>query len=277
MKPEWSYANGKPVLSSINISKFYNTDSEELYEKNLVERRDELEQNGWIPLPPDERCVGYRYLYNPNNPGINDWVELSYNVNMHGFRSEEMPTVKKPRSIIALGCSNTFGIGIPLGQIWPTLVGNTLRHRPYNLGVPAGSLDTAFRVLLAWLPKIRPSHVFLLEPPGVRYETHSHTFQGIKHSTIHNTEPVGIRFEHEDEWLLHREKTLRAIASLCEQFDTPFFSMQLDDAVYSGATALLGSVDSARDLMHPGRNIHTYIAMSMLKMAGHKWDVENNG
>lgn len=277
MKPEWSYADGKPVLSSINISKFYNTDTEELYEKNLVERRDELEQNGWIPLPPDERCVGHRYLYNPHNPGINDWVELSYNVNMHGFRCEEMPTEKKPRSIIALGCSNTFGIGIPVGQIWPTLVGNTLRNRPYNLGVPAGSLDTAFRVLLAWLPKIRPSHVFLLEPPGVRYESHTHTFLGIKHSSIYHPEPVGIRFEHEDEWQLHREKTMRAIKSLCEQFDTPFFSMQLDDSIYAGATELLGSVDTARDLMHPGRNIHTYIAMNMLKMAGHKWGIENNG
>ena len=273
MKENWKYARGFPyVLDDIN---FYPTDSKELYEKNLKEKYSELEKNGWIPLPPDERCVGHRYLYNPKNPGINDWVELSYKINSHGFRCEEMPAEKKPRSIIAIGCSNTFGVGMPVGQIWPTLVGNTLRQRPYNLGIPGGSLDSAFRVLLAWLPKIKPSHVFLLEPPGVRYETHTISF-GVSQSSVHNTQPVAMRFEHEDEWELHREKTMRAIKSLCDQFDTPLISMQLDDSVGVGCATLLGSVDNARDLMHPGRNVNTYIAMSMLKKAGYEWDIEKN-
>jgi hypothetical protein len=274
MNPNWAFAGGGLVVK--DTSMFYTCDTEKLYEKNLIERREELEENGWIPLPPDERCVGHRYLYNPKNPGLNDWVELSYNVNSYGFRSEEMPTEKKPRSIMAVGCSNTFGIGMPVGQIWPTLVGNTLRNRPYNLGINSGSLDSVFRVLLVWLPKIRPSHVFLLEPPGVRYETHTVTFKGISHSTIENPKPVGIRFEHEDEWDLHREKTMRAIKSLCDQFDTPLISMQLDDSVSVGCAELLGSVDSARDLMHPGRNMHTYIAMKMLKQAGYEWDIDKN-
>ncbi|MDB4351170.1 hypothetical protein OAA34_00490 [bacterium] len=133
-------------------------------------------------------------------------------------------------------------------------------------------MDSAFRVLLAWLPKIRPSHVFLLEPPGVRYETHTKTFNLIN-SSVHHPSPVGMRFEHEDEWELHREKTMRAIKSLCDQFDTPFISMKIDDSVYSGCTELLGSHDSARDLKHPGRNIHTYITMSMLKRAGYEWNI----
>jgi hypothetical protein len=273
MKDNWYYARGYSYTSG--NPKFFPIDTEELYEKNLKENRAELEENGWIPLPPDERCVGHRYLYNPKNPGMNDWVELSYNINSHGFRCEEMPAEKKPRSIITIGCSNTFGVGMPVGQIWPTLVGNTLRQRPYNLGVPAGSLDTAFRVLLAWLPKIRPSHVFLLEPPGVRYETHTQSI-GVCESSIHNPMPVGIRFEHEDEWELHREKTMRAIKSLCDQFDTPLISMQLDDSVGSGCASLFGKFDSARDLMHPGRNVHTYIAMCMLKKAGYEWDIEKN-
>ena len=271
MKETWSYARGIQEEPAEHL--FFPSDSEELYEKNLEEHRAKLEEHGWIPLPPDERCVGHRYLYNPKNPGINDWVELSYKINSHGFRCEEMPTEKKPRSIIAIGCSNTFGIGMPVGQIWPTLVGNTLRQRPYNLGIPSGSLDSAFRVLLAWLPKIRPSHVFLLEPPGVRYETHTKTFKLVS-SSIHHPEPVWLRFEHEDEWELHREKTMRAIKSLCDQFDTPLISMQLDDSVGLGCATLLGSVDSARDLMHPGRNMHTYIAMNMLRNSGYEWDIE---
>lgn len=274
MKETWSYALGVQEEPAEHL--FFSSDSEELYEKNLEEHRAQLEENGWIPLPPDERCVGHRYLYNPKNPALNDWVELSYKINSYGFRCEEMPTEKKPRSIITIGCSNTFGVGMPIGQIWPTLVGNTLRQRPYNLGFPGGSLDSAFRVLLAWLPKIRPSHVFLLEPPGVRYETHTKIF-GISHSSINNPSPVGMRFEHEDEWELHREKTMRAIKSLCDQFDTPFFYMSYDSQLNKEIAEFFETPDSARDLMHPGRNAHTYIAMSMLKNSGYEWDIEKNG
>ena len=275
MKDHWLYARGfyeKPKEYS-----FYGSDSEELYQKNLKERYDELKENGWIHqgIVDDDRIIGYKYDYNPYNPQINDWVNLSYKINKHGFRGEEMPTEKKPRSIMTLGCSNTFGIGMPVGQIWSTLVGNTLRQRAYNLGVPSGSLDTCFRVLLAWLPKIRPSHVFLLEPPGVRYETH--TLSGIIPSSVESTVPAGFRFEHEDEWVLHREKTMRAIKSLCDQFDTPFYHLSFDEQLAKETAEMFGRVDAARDLVHPGRNAHTYIAMNLLKLAGYKWDVEING
>jgi len=269
MKPEWSFANGRPEVSETHT--FYSTDTEQQYETNLTDNRAELEKHGWIPLPPDPRCVGHRYQYNPDKPEINDWVELSYQINSHGFRNIEMPTEKKPRSVMALGCSTTFGVGMPVGQIWPTLVGNTLRYRCYNMGIPSGSLDSAFRVLLAWLPKIRPSSVFLLEPPGVRYETHTHMFRGINHSAIHHPEPVGIRFEHEDEWQLHREKTMRAIKSVCDQFETPLYHSQhdYDDEYFT----LFEEYDLARDLMHPGRKRHIYWAMKFLKMAGHEWSI----
>ena len=274
MKDHWLYARGfyeKPKEYS-----FYSTDTEDKYQKNLKENFEELKLNGWIhhDIEENDRVIGYKYDYNPYNPQINDWVNLSYKINEHGFRGEEMPTEKKPRSIMTLGCSNTFGIGMPVGQIWSTLVGNTLRQRAYNLGVPSGSLDTCFRVLLAWLPKIRPSHVFLLEPPGVRYETH--TLSGIIPSLVDSPVPAAFRFEHEDEWVLHREKTMRGIKSLCDQFDTPFYHLSFDTQLAEEIAEMFGRVDAARDLMHPGRNAHTYIAMNMLKLAGYKWDVEIN-
>ena len=273
MKPEWSYARG--VEEEPSEHSFYNTDTEQLYKKNLQENYDQLKENGWLSIEEDQIekfCLDKEYnyyLYTPNKPVLNDWVKLSYQLNSHGFRCEEMPNEKKPRSIITIGCSNTFGVGMPVGQIWPTLVGNTLRQRPYNLGVPAGSLDTAFRVLFAWLPKIRPSHIFLLVPPGVRYETHTHSF-GISNSLVDNMNPVAMRFEHEDEWILHREKTMRAIQSLCDQFETPL--TWLDSNIIDN-THEIGRYDIARNLTHPGRNCHIWIAMNMLKKAGYEWDI----
>jgi len=267
MNPKWLYMDGKEHTS--RIDRFHNTDREDIFQKNLINNRDLLEENGWLPLPPDERCVGDRFLYNPENPGLNDWIELSYQINSHGFRGIEMPTEKKPRSVIAIGCSTTFGVGMPVGQIWPTLVGNTLRQRCYNLGICAGSHDSAFRVLLSWLPKIRPSHVFFLEPPGVRYETQTNSM-GFCLSSIHAPNPVAMRFETEGEWIISREKTMRAIKSLCDQFETPFYHTHQDndDEFFT----VFDNHDLARDLMHAGRKRHIFWAMKFLKMAGHEWE-----
>lgn len=279
MKPEWYYRDCHIVDHSQQTDdemRWMGGDNEQEYENNLKHNRDRLEEYGWIPLPPSERCIGHRYHYNPNNPGINDWVELSYKLNKYGFRCDNMPEHKKPRSIIAIGCSNTFGIGMPVGQIWPTIVGNSMRQRPYNLGIPNGSHDSAFRVLLAWLPKIRPSHVFFLEPPGVKYETHTQTF-GVMRSNSQKPHPVGVRFEHEDEWTLHRDKLNRAIQSLCDQYDTPLIRMQWTNELSHQTAEVFGSVDSARDLSHPGRNAHAVIGTKMLAQAGFEWDLQKNG
>ena len=270
------YGNG--VAAKQEEVPFMLGDMETEYNRRLKENRADLELEGWIPLKMnDEReVVGHRYLYNPDKPHLNDWVNLSYRINTHGFRGDEMPTEPKPRSVMAFGCSNTFGIGMPEAQIWPTLVGNTLKMRCYNMGYPAGSLDKAFRLMMAWIPKVKPKHVFLLEPPGVRYESISHSMGYFDHNSnkIHG---VPLRFEHEDEWILHREKTLRAIHSLCEQFETPITIYNPDSHEYAqGITKLIGRVDSARDLFHPGRNCHIYTAMNMLKMAGYEWDNEKN-
>lgn len=269
MKPEWSYLDGK--FHTSRVERFHNSDTEYLFNKNLKENYSLLEGNGWIPLPADERCVGDRFEYNPFDPNLNDWVELSYQINEHGFRGQEMPTEKKPRSIITIGCSTTFGVGMPVGQIWPTLVGNTIRQRAYNLGIPGGSLDSAFRVLMCWLPKIRPSHVFLLEPPGIRFETISNSF-GYINSGANNIIPNAIRFEHEDEWILHKEKTMRAIKSLCEQFNTPFHYTHQDgdDDFFK----IFDAHDLGRDLMHAGRKRHIFWAMKLLKQAGYEWDID---
>jgi len=275
MKPEWYYANGR-VMDPVNEA-FFNIDSETLYYKNLRDRYEYMKEAGWVPVEDDDarEVVGEKYLYNPDKPAFNDWINLSYDMNSHGFRiDQEMPNEKKPRSIITLGCSCTFGVGMPVGQIWPTLVGQSLRVKAYNLGVPLGSLDQAFRLLLAWLPKLRSKNVFLLEPPGVRYETITHTY-GFNPSSV-NSQPnsVPFRYEHEDEWTLSREKTMRAMRTLCDQFDVNFYHMPVTELDDIGDLYDMDTVYPARDLQHPGRKQHIYAAMRFLKMTGFEWDVE---
>jgi len=265
MKEYWGMADGKECTPE--ELPFYASDSEQLYNQNLVDNREELEKNGWKhhkPLP-DDRVIGYKYDYNPDDPAINDWVNLSYRINTHGFRGEEMPTASKKRSVICLGDSNTFGVGVPEGKIWSTRLSQTLRVRAYNLGIVNGSLDSAFRVLLYWLPKIKPSHVFMLTP-SEGYEHHLAT--GIVST------PVSPMPTIEDEWILHREKVMRAMQSLCDQFNTPFIHDPCDGGDYF---SLFQEHDWSRDLQHYGSNRHIHVTMNLLKKAGYSWeDVENS-
>lgn len=264
MKEEWGMADGREYTPE--ELPFYASDSEQLYNQNLVDNREELEKNGWKhhkPLP-DDRVIGYKYDYNPDDPAINDWVNLSYRINTHGFRGEEMPTASKKRSVICLGGSDTFGVGMPEGKLWTTLVGQTLRVRAYNLGMIHGNLGSAFRVLMYWLPKIKPSNVFLLAPEnGYEYMSTS-GIQRMPNSLVPTTE---------DNWVIQREMGMRSIKSLCDQFNTP---LTIGDGISDDYFSLFPSHDYSRDLKHHGQKMHIYIAMNMLKKAGYEWEDDKN-
>ncbi len=246
---------------------FYASDSEDLYNQNLTDNFYDLEKNGWKHHAPllEDRVVGYKYDYNPEDPMINDWVNLSYRMNSHGFRGEEMPTASKKRSVLCLGDENTFGVGMPEGKLWTTLVGQTLKVRAYNLGMIQGNVHSAFRVLMYWLPKIKPAHVFLLTP--------ANGYEYITKVDMKRT-PTSIIPTTEDHWVLQREMGLRSIKSLCEQFNTP---LTIDDGNSDDYFSLFPEHDFSRDLAHFGQKRHIHIAMTMLKQAGYEWeDVKNS-
>ena len=92
-----------------------------------------------------------------------EWVdEITYTFNSYGFRSDEFE--EDNDSIIFLGCSHTMGVGLPSNRVWCHLVASSLGLRYFNLGIGAGSLDSAFRVFSEWYPIIKPKYVFLQKP-----------------------------------------------------------------------------------------------------------------
>ena len=111
-----------------------NTDSREEFLKNLKNDHAKLVKNGWIKNP------------------------ISYTFNSEGFRSEEFT---QDDSILFLGCSVTMGIGLPLVDIFPTKVSTALNLKCQNLGLAGTSSDTAFRLALHYLEKLRPKVVVL--------------------------------------------------------------------------------------------------------------------
>ena len=97
---------------------------------------------------------------------IND---LKYVTDKNGLRNEFIPTVNNP---IALGCSDTFGVGTFKHHLWTTILSNFIGKNIYNCGIPGGSVKTCFRVLKRVIEDIGilPSTVFMLTPKKYRTE-----------------------------------------------------------------------------------------------------------
>jgi len=267
MRPEFSYANFRAVEPQ--VYDYYASDSEDRYQEHLKTRAEDITENGWDLLPNGE----YPWTAGVERPL--DTVILNYRINEHGFRGDEMPDFKRPRSIITLGGDVTFGIGMPENLIWPVLTGTSFGWRAYNLAQPQGSLDQMYRLLLAWLPKLRSQYVFCLEPESKGYEVITNNPDTRKCTT--DAPIMFARYETDEEWALYLDKMKRAMQSVCDQFDAKF--VFIDKSIFQ-AESFHTHFDSdwSRDLEHPGRVWHAYITYHMLKKAGFEWeDIKDYG
>lgn len=112
-----------------------------------------------------------RYTCNLNNPLISEHLPtelVTYSLNTNGFRSREI--IEDTGCIVALGCSHTFGLGLRNEDTYIAKLANMLGTDYYNLGVPGGASDTAFRIASHWLPIIKPKYVVMVTPPISRFE-----------------------------------------------------------------------------------------------------------
>jgi hypothetical protein len=226
-------------MQSLNFDSFYKqyanqtlqwlqTDSEESYKKN------------------------YNQLKNCN------WIDkdITYQFNSLGFRCNEFTN---DPSIMFLGCSFTCGIGLPLENIWPELVAKEFRMNCANLGIGGGAADTAFRLCLGYIDKIKPKAVVYLPPPGVRIEIEiDNKLVPINvYSYKCNDYNILVR-QFFKLWLIgetnndyfNRTKNSLAIKQLCSERNIPFIQLSMDN---------FPNLDWARDLAHDGiESNHTF-------------------
>jgi len=214
------------------------TDSKELFDQNCLdsEKKELLKSLGW--LDPDV---------------------ISYKLNSFGFRDDEFDD--RPCGI-ALGCSHTEGIGIPEFYTWPRVLSRLTDVYIWNLGVSGSSIDTTFRLLNHWLPKLKPKFVVLCTPNMNRIEIFDSTnpvnilpgnYQYHKH--LQDYYKVWVANEYNGQVL--KRKNLLAMQQLCHQADIPF--RYLDHMTFRGAA-------HARDLMHYGVNAHHEFAQQMYNL-----------
>lgn len=214
---------------------FYEHDEQKTLDKHIKKRPEDLRNNGWL----DDN----------NKPYLFDYTVTD------GFRNT-LPIKPNPKSAIAVGCSCTFGIGMPQEHIWPTLLSKALDQEIYNLGVPAGSLDTVFRVLNTYIPKILPETVYLQAPSDYRRELIKD--DGIEKIGNWTTSSTAFLL-HPDEIKLNKRRQLYGIIALCQRYQVDIVIFRSHDPLENN----YHNKDFGRDLLHPGYIWHRELAKHM--------------
>jgi len=185
---------------------------------------------------------------------------VSYQFNSHGFRCNEFDSSP---AFVALGCSFTSGVGLPLHQTWPALVANQVNLSCWNLAVGAGTMDTCMRLLHYYIDEFDIKFVMLLRPSETRFEV----FQD---GRVLNVLPAKIELDFQKIWYSNQTnsemnflKNTMAIQHICQQrklkliikdLGTDLFGKPYQDA-YPGA----------RDLKHAGASQQQFCAENFLQ------------
>jgi hypothetical protein len=218
------------------------------------------------------------FLKNWDNPktrkdlirhGYNDPKCIRYNLDKYGFRL--MPKVNdNPDSILTLGDSNTFGVGLPEQKVWPALLSELIEYNVFNAGEPGSSTDAAFRFARELIPEVKPVAVFHLVTYENRREIisddmwcgHPYLF-GPWNEWDMTKEELDLIDDYSKlesgkiSTKLNAEKNRLAIAQICYLNNMHYIEI-LQDQTDEGQFE-----KSARDLMHGGFTFQNAIARQM--------------
>lgn len=102
---------------------------------------------------------------------ITKFLDIDYKVNKQGYRTYEFDDINWSECYVILGCSQTFGEGLPNNEdLVSKKLESLLDEKVINLGVPGGGIDIQYYNLLSLLQKgIYPKGVFIIVPDPHRY------------------------------------------------------------------------------------------------------------
>ena len=214
----------------------------------------------------------------------------TYIVNGLGFRSDDWRSGKD--GVIFLGCSDTFGVGNYIKNTASSIVSEKLGVQNYNLAIPGGGLDQAYRVLKAHISDIQGKVVCLIVPEPNRREIFSDNTSVLLSPSswsngttkdnledfydIDSLQEFYFKLMCEKKYtFMETQKNIDAIKHLCKEFGK-YLVILKNPVVYSDESSrditiksrqdAHGKIDDlACDLIHSGPNYQNLIAKKLLE------------
>lgn len=107
--------------------------------------------------------------------------DVEYRFNSYGYRSREIDPSSPSLKVMYVGCSFTFGTGLPEHEVWTTVTTEHLKNRlgreveTHNFGLPGFGSDTFSMIVAQVLPILKPDLLVVLFSDQSR-RTHYHTW-----------------------------------------------------------------------------------------------------
>lgn len=186
---------------------------------------------------------------------------IEYRYNTDGFRGDQFV---EHDSLIVLGCSFTFGVGLREDQSWPWIVAKGLQLACNNLAWGGASSDRCWRMAEFWVPQLRPKFVIMLTPPGGRVELiindQDREAEGLMPDQAADTW-TKTWIAVDENVRLNQVKNQLAVAMLCRTLGVPCLLYETVEF----ATVIGDQADHARDFRHQGPAVHRAFAEIVLK------------
>ena len=214
------------------------TDQEENFEQNCLDpkKKNKLKMLGFL----EPNCITYIF-------------------NHQGFRCDEFDD--RPAGL-ALGCSFTEGVGIPVDDTWPAVLSDLIGQHIWNLGIGGSAMDPCFRMLDHYIDVLNPKFVVLCQPPAQRFEL----FDRYNNSRVFIANHLNAETykTFAEEWMANdintstnQRRNLLAMKLRCMEKNIPFFEF------YSLID--LDRDSKGRDLEHPGVEANHLFAHKIYK------------
>ena len=212
----------------------------------------------------------------------NEQKKIEYSLNSYGHREVEIPLKEDRESVMCLGCSNTFGIGHHVDDIWPSIVSNNIGLKRINFAVAGSSLDTAFRLYLSWQPVIKSKVTCVFVPPSFRYELGSYAHTGtwtaekyLKENKIESAEFYTSYLADKTYHDLNRTKNILAMRKIANETDSKLHVVEYnettkEDPNVSHNVMRMFFNEKARDGLHRGRAWQAKVASHFMEKINEK-------
>lgn len=194
---------------------------------------------------------------------------MDYKLNSYGMRCEEIEADRE--SIVFLGCSMTFGVGCPKTHTWGYKTAQHFGLREVNLGLPAGSLDSAFRLYYHWQPFVKAKMTVLAVPPGYRMESvcddRANPLQSLgiwQQEWQQDKQEIENRLKilNDPNIYLNYNKNILAIKKIAEDTDSQFFMIPWTSPEWT----ITNGMRQARDRAHPDEQWHKEVAEKLINV-----------